>query len=163
MTQVTLTALSSRVPEHVTNPSPLQMLDRLVRDVSVPVERMREALPVVLEILRETKRSAFEAAFPAMSAALPIIEKQGKIARKTGKPLLYAKIEDILEEVRPVLQQHGFGVRWFNGKACRNSGGILRIRRLRVSSRVRSVRSCEWWCCWPRAWPSVRAIYRVWV
>lgn len=83
----------------------------------VDVVKMKELMAMRREIMDEQRRVAFDAAFAAMQEELPEVVEKGEIkivkdGKQVGKAQPYAKFEDILAAVRPILARHGFGVRF---------------------------------------------------
>jgi hypothetical protein len=110
---VLLNPLSSRVPAEIAQTDPLvHVLERIVRDPSVPLERLQMALELSERMAAKRAKVAFDAAYAAMAEQLPIIDQKGAIDIGRGKPQRYARLEDIIETTKPILSEHGFGVRF---------------------------------------------------
>jgi hypothetical protein len=74
-----------------------------------PVETMEKLLVMRRELRAEAAKSAFDAALAAFQAECPVIHKSKEIRDKSGKVRYsYAPIEVIVQQVRPLLQKHGF-------------------------------------------------------
>ena len=104
--------LSMRVPTEITEPTLAIIIERMIRDQSVDMSRVTEALQLYERITARKAKQEFDTAFPAMAAEIPVVERKGSIDIGRGKPQTYAKIEDIVETVTPVLSRHGFHVRF---------------------------------------------------
>jgi ERF superfamily len=104
--------LSMRVPAEITEPTLAIIIERMIRDQSVDMSRVTEALQLYERITARKAKQEFDTAFPAMAAEIPVVERKGSIDIGRGKPQTYAKIEDIVEAVTPVLSRHGFHVRF---------------------------------------------------
>jgi hypothetical protein len=64
-------------------------------------------------IARKEAQTAFDRAFAAMQAELPVIDKKGVLTDEFGSPgSSYALWEDINEAIKPVLSKFGFGLRF---------------------------------------------------
>ncbi len=82
---------------------------------------MREMLDMQKEIVAEERKQSFDAAFIALQAELPVINKDGKIeirekdshGGRTGKlqqRTPYATFDAIMDAIQPLLTKHGFGL-----------------------------------------------------
>lgn len=102
------------------------MFERLARDSAVDVEKLERLIAMQERIMAHNSRSAFNTAFAAMQGEIPAITERGKTDKGT-----YARLEDIIGRVRPVLQKHGFTLshrtEWPDPKTVRVVG-ILRHR-----------------------------------
>lgn len=90
------------------------MFERLARDSSVPVEKLEKLIELQERIMRHNARAEFNAAFAAMQGEIPAITERGEIAVNGVVRSKYARHEDILEVVKPILQRHGFAIRHRN-------------------------------------------------
>lgn len=99
----------------------LTMIDKVLANPDLSVERLDQLLGLYQRMDSERARRSYYAAFAAMQPELPIIAKKGAIStnvkddagNKTGaqkKMTAYAKWEDIVEAISPILQKHGFGL-----------------------------------------------------
>lgn len=90
---------------------------RAASDPKVDTTKMRELMNMRNEIMAEQRQIAFDSDFSMMQAELPEVIEKGDIkgeSKKTGTKIdqSYAKFEDILAAVRPILGRYGFGVRF---------------------------------------------------
>lgn len=81
------------------------MIERVAADPSVSVERVEQLFGLYQRMQADRARRAYYAAFAEMQPKLPIIEKKGK-----GHNNSYAKWEDIVDGIRPVISEHGFSL-----------------------------------------------------
>jgi hypothetical protein len=81
----------------------VSLFERLARDPSVDVEKLERLIGMQERILAHAAKSAFNTAFAAMQGDIPTIVEHGKTDKGT-----YARLEDIIDKVRPVLKRHGF-------------------------------------------------------
>lgn len=93
----------------------LGMIERLSLQPEVQVERVDQLFALYQRMQADSARKAFDAAFAAMQPELPVIEKRGAIVheKKDQEAKIqsrYAKWEDIVEGVAPVLAKHGFAL-----------------------------------------------------
>lgn len=106
----------------------MHFIDRVLRDTSIPMERLREAFDLRRELKAEYARNAYDAAFADMQPKLPTIDRNGKIEirakdNKTGERTgaiqqssAFADWADINEAIRPILGEHGFGLSFRTGQ-----------------------------------------------
>ena len=94
----------------------LAMIERAARDPAVDIDKM-ERLFLMKERMEATAaKSAYLSALADMQPNLPMIDKTGRIERKSKdngpapKATLYARYEDVIEAIRPILAAHGFSL-----------------------------------------------------
>lgn len=80
----------------------------------LPVETIKEFLNMRKELKAEYAKEQFDLAMSAFQGDCPIIQKKKKGAEtKSGKvAYMYAPLEAIIEQVKPILQKHGFSYRF---------------------------------------------------
>lgn len=83
----------------------VSMFERLATNKDVDVEKLQRLIDMQERILKHNAEAAFNAAFAEMQAQIPTIAERGVTDK--GR---YATFEDIVEGVRPVLQQFGFSL-----------------------------------------------------
>lgn len=93
------------VSERPEQPSISVMIERIITDPTVSVERVNQAFEFWQRVKADGARQAYFSAFSKMQPALPAAERKGK--SHNGK---YARFEDITAAIMPVLARHGFGV-----------------------------------------------------
>jgi hypothetical protein len=76
----------------------------------VPVDTMERILAMRRELLAEQAKRAFDQALAGFQAECPTIEKTKKVFDRNSTKIRYqyAPIEAIIEQVKPLLQRHGF-------------------------------------------------------
>lgn len=91
----------------------LSLIDRVMSDPQMPMERVEQAFTLYQRVLDDAeKRRANEAqqefyrAFASMQAEMPTVKKRGKGHNDKS----YARWEDIMPQVQPVLSKHGFAL-----------------------------------------------------
>lgn len=89
----------------VPEPRGATMFERLAADPNVPVEKLERLIAMQERIEANNARSAFNAAFAEMQVEIPTVHERGKTDKAT-----YARLEDIIEAVRPILGRHGFAL-----------------------------------------------------
>lgn len=106
----------------VRQPAPARSLGEIMRgilrDPTVPADKLEMLWRMSKEMLAEERREAFDAAFAEMSGELPQVQRDGRIElRKDGKLLglvPFAKWESMDKVIRPILAKHGFSLRFNN-------------------------------------------------
>ena len=94
----------------------------VARDPKLDVAKLDALLKMQAELeKRQAERAAIEA-FAEMSAAMPRVTKKGAIDLGRGKPIPFAKWEDMDKVIRPLLAKHGFTLS-FDSEAI--EGGLL--------------------------------------
>lgn len=95
----------------------IAMIERAARDPSVDIDKMERLFQMKERMDAMSAKSAYLSALSDMQPDLPVIEKLGKIERgkhkQTGeaqKSSPYARFEDVVEAIRPVLAKHGFSL-----------------------------------------------------
>lgn len=90
------------------------MFERLARDPAVDVEKLERLIAMQERILKYNAKAEFDAAFSQMQGEIPVITEKGQIVVKGELRSKYATNEDIQETVKPILQRHGFSLRFRN-------------------------------------------------
>lgn len=80
---------------------------RLATDPRVDVEKLKAILDMQKDVKAQQARAAFNRAFAAMQPEIPVIDETAKTDKTT-----YAPLEDIVEQIRPICQRHGFSFGW---------------------------------------------------
>jgi len=93
-------------------PDVMAMIERLATQIDV--EKLEKLIELQRSILDHNAKSEFEAAFASMQGELPAISEKGRIVVEGKERSTYAKYEDIIRAVRPVLKAHGFSLRHKN-------------------------------------------------
>lgn len=94
----------------------LVMIERLVLNPDSDIDKLSKILDLQERILNRNAEQAFASDFAAMQSELPRIARNGKIEIKdknsgrVTQSTPFAKLEDINDGVRPILQKYGFGV-----------------------------------------------------
>jgi len=84
----------------------LQVIERAAMNPNVDIDKMERLLQMQERVLERDAKAQYAAAFADMQAELPEVEKKGK----GHGSIKYAKWENIIGEIRPVLQKYGFGL-----------------------------------------------------
>lgn len=90
-------------------------------NAAIDADKVERLMGMYQTIRAEEAKRAYRAALPAMQAALPMIDQNGRIEIKKNDVVIqstpYAKWEDINAAIQPVLVQHGFGLFFRPGTA----------------------------------------------
>jgi hypothetical protein len=84
----------------------LSMLKSTMTDPLMPVERVKQAYDLYTETMANRARIAYDRAMIEMQPKLPILEREGDGVNNRK----YGRWEDIVEQIRPILHQHGFAL-----------------------------------------------------
>lgn len=128
-TPVQATALAKHEPATTAVAAPqsetaalLSMLQSLVTNESVSIERVNQAFDFYQRVDADRARRSYDAAFAAMQPELPIIDRKGK-GRDNIK---YGRWEDIVDGINPILGKHGFALS-FRVKPMQNAVDVTAI------------------------------------
>lgn len=94
----------------------LMMIERVACNPEVDMDKFERIIDMQERILKRNGEQAFAADFAAMQSELPRIARNGLIeikdknTHKITQSTPFAKLEDINDGVRPILQRYGFGV-----------------------------------------------------
>ncbi len=99
----------------------LTMIDKVLAVPDFPVEKLERLFDLYQKQQADMAKRAYLSALATMQPLLPVIEKKGTIkgnendaqGNKTGnktKQSQYARWEDVVEGVRPILAAHGFSI-----------------------------------------------------
>jgi hypothetical protein len=90
------------------------LFERLAKDPAVDVVKLEKIIDAHERIVKAQAKADFDAAFATMQGELPLIAERGEILVRGALRSKFARYEDIIEEVRPVLSKHGFSLRHRN-------------------------------------------------
>ncbi len=91
-------------------PSTLEVIQALAVDDRVSVEKLAGLMGLHERAQDRSAKQEFTAAFARLQLALPRIKKNGAIDLGRGKPIMFAKWEDMDRVIRPILAAHGFSL-----------------------------------------------------
>ena len=83
----------------------IQVIERAAMNPDVDIDKMERLLQMQERVMERQAAAEYSAAMAAMQQDIPSITRRGD--SHNGK---YAKLEDIVDEVRPILQRYGFAV-----------------------------------------------------
>lgn len=98
------------LPPPATIPSSAEDLIRTAIERNVPVETMERLLAMRRELQAEAARTAYFEALSAFQKECPQISKRRIVMQKDGRAVRYkyAALSDIVAQVAPLLEKHGF-------------------------------------------------------
>ena len=97
----------------------ISMIERAARDPSVDIDKMERLFQMHERVQAQSAKAAFIAAHAEMQPELPVIDRNGRIERKSrddsgqrqaAKATKYALWEDVVETINPILAKHGFSL-----------------------------------------------------
>jgi len=99
----------------------LAMIEKVLTIPDFPVEKLERLFDLHQKAQADSARKAYLADLALMQPELPVIEKKGTIntnekdkqGNKTGKQIKqssYARWEDVVESIRPVMAKYGFSI-----------------------------------------------------
>ena len=83
----------------------LAMIERVALSPDADISKLEKMLDMQERVLARDAKQVFYSAFADMQSEIPDIAE-----RATGHNLKYASLEDINEQVKPILKKHGFGI-----------------------------------------------------
>lgn len=108
------------------------MFERLVKDPSVDPDKLRQMIDLHERVQAAAAKAAFDDAFAAMMPDIPTIIETARTDKTT-----YAPLEDIVEQVKPILARHGFALHFtvesLEGGITKVTGMLSRGGHTRVS------------------------------
>jgi hypothetical protein len=97
----------------------ISMIERAARDPAVDLDKMERLYAMKERMDATMAKAAYISALAEMQPNLPIIDKRGKIERKSkdsngsmkeARATKYALWEDVVEAITPILSAHGFSL-----------------------------------------------------
>ncbi len=99
------------VPAPVSDGGLVGMLERLALSPDVDVAKLEKLIAMQERILDRDAKAAFDSAFARMQVEIPNISERGRGDRgEKGGSYTYARFEDVIKAVRPILHKHGFAL-----------------------------------------------------
>lgn len=91
----------------------LEVIARAARDPSVDIDKMERLIAMQERVQDRQAVIAFNSALAELQPSLPIISERGGIKDRSGNiQSTYALWEDVNEQIRPLLAEHGFALRF---------------------------------------------------
>lgn len=88
------------------------VIERLALNPEVDVAKLEKIIELQERILRHQAKADFARAFSKMQGEIPVITERGEIEVDGRIRSRYATNEDIQSTVKPILQRHGFSLRF---------------------------------------------------
>lgn len=88
----------------------LQVIQRAAADPACDIEKMERLMAMHERMQARNAETEFNANMAAMQCEIPAIVERGKISVNDSVRSYYAKLEDIVETVRPIMKTYGFAV-----------------------------------------------------
>lgn len=95
----------------IPKPTLSQVIIEKIRE-GATLEETKQYYSFLREIQQDEARIMFDADFVTMQGELPEVPKLGRIDHGGGRGYNYARWEDINDRIKPVLERHGFGLRF---------------------------------------------------
>ena len=110
--------------------SMLNFVAMALRDPSIEVSKLEALLRMQRDIVSEEAKSLFNQAFGRLQPRLPRIKKNGEVEYKNKqgqleKAFKFAKFEDIMFAIAPLLQEEGFSVGFNTTPRPGDGGGLI--------------------------------------
>lgn len=124
-------AVQSERQMAVNQSSVLDVIGKLISDPAFDVVKLEKMIDLQQRLTEQSAKAEFNEAFVAMRPNIPAVVRRGKISDgKGGNRGKFAKFEDIVAIVTPVLHAHGFAFSHEtepleNGRALRVTGRLL--------------------------------------
>lgn len=118
-TNMTALAKADQPPAEVQSISGglLEVIARAARDPAVDIDKMERLLEMQERVIARQAKEAFAVALSELQPQLPVITERGKIRNKNDQvQSTYAFWEDVNEEIRPLLAEHGFSLSFRTGR-----------------------------------------------
>jgi len=89
----------------------MQIIAQAAADPSCDVEKMNKLLDMRDRVEKSEAEKLFWKAFPKLQNDLPEVTKEGEIVNdKHGFTIPYAKFEDVIRAIKPIMAKHGFAL-----------------------------------------------------
>jgi hypothetical protein len=116
MTNIVTMPLSEPVPR-AANDNVLRLiavLERAIADPSIDLTRVERMMTLLKDAMAMNAEQAFNNSLRDAQAELPQVQRQGKNPHTKSR---FAKLEDVIREISPVITKNGFGVSFDTGKS----------------------------------------------
>ncbi len=88
----------------------VSMFERLAKDPSVDVAKLEKLMELQERAIKRNAEAAYHAALAGMQCDIPSITEKGQIKHNDKLISKYALFEDINDQLKPILQRHGFAI-----------------------------------------------------
>ncbi|HER19436.1 MAG TPA: ERF family protein [Chromatiales bacterium] len=97
--------INNNAPATSSSQNLVPIIDKLIERPEIDVDKIERLLEMQERVMDRAAREAFSRDLADMQEAIPSVGKRGRTDKAA-----YAKFEDIMEVVRPVLHRYGFAV-----------------------------------------------------
>jgi len=128
-----------------TEPTPMEIVAAIARDVTVPVERLSALLDFQERLEARESEKAFNAAFAQAMMEMPRVVKRGKKDMGGKGVIAYETYEDLDAAIRPIETRYGFARSFQLRPAPEGKAGSVMTLRLthRAGHSITSERLCR--------------------
>ena len=112
-----LTLLEQKDTALVPTPDLATQIVAMAANPDLDVAKLEKLIEMQERVSKSQAVAAFNAAFSEMQGELPTITERGEILVNGSLRSKYARYEDIIEVIRPILKKHGFAIRHRNEAA----------------------------------------------
>ena len=88
----------------------MKIIERAATNPQVDIDKMERLMAMQERIFERDARMAYNVDMANMQSAMPVIAENGAIVVGKDVRSRYAKFEDIIKAIQPLLQEHGFSV-----------------------------------------------------
>lgn len=102
--------VTEKLPQISETVAIMSVIERCALNPEVDIDKMQKLLDMQERILDRNAKQAFTSALARMQAELPTVIEKGQISINGKVQSTYGLLEDINDQVRPILQKHGFAI-----------------------------------------------------
>lgn len=88
----------------------LRLIDKASSNPDIDVTKLEKLLEMQERILARGAETSFNASFSELQSSLPVITEKGEIKVNGQVRSKYALFEDINDQIKPILKEHGFAI-----------------------------------------------------
>jgi hypothetical protein len=109
----------------------LNFIGAALENPAIDVAKLKALLDMQRQVIADDAKAQFNRAFLRLQGKLPRVKKNGTLDYLQGKgdakkpPRKYAKWEDIMEAIQPLLQEEGFALRFDTAPRQGDGGGLV--------------------------------------
>lgn len=108
--EASIAPVNASVPQPAGAESMMAIISKAATDEKFDVEKLERLMGMYERMQAKQSEVEFNHAMAEMQAEIPSILERGKADRGRAGSLSYAKLEDILDVVRPILHKFGFAI-----------------------------------------------------
>lgn len=119
--------MSTAIAEVETASGVMAVIERAALNPDIDVQKMQALFELQERIMARKAEMSFNAAFAEMQSEMPVVIERGRIEDRDGKVRsTFAFFEDINDEIKPILQRHGFAI-MFKTKTAKDTAIVTPI------------------------------------